>query len=91
MENILREKGKDLFLVNVYKFAFHKNLANGVKRWYCPEFELSILSSPSLVASYLKYKGMDSDIGSFLSIFFGLPLLPPEHVVEFFTEELMID
>lgn len=35
MEVIVSEKGRNLFLIEGFKFCFHKTLANEVERWMC--------------------------------------------------------
>lgn len=50
---IASERGKDLIVLDEFKFRFHKNLANNVKRWTC---------SKNTCKSYLKTDHQDNVI-----------------------------
>jgi hypothetical protein len=60
MSITLSEKGKTVLMVNGYKYGFHKNLANEIKRWTC---------NKKICKAYLKTKLIDEIMFDVSNIF----------------------
>lgn len=59
MEHMFSSKGKQLLVINNYKFRFHKKLSKNVERWCCAN---------SKCKSYLKLTSLKTSSGSHRTI-----------------------
>uniref|UniRef100_A0A8D8VV18 FLYWCH-type domain-containing protein n=1 Tax=Cacopsylla melanoneura TaxID=428564 RepID=A0A8D8VV18_9HEMI len=80
VHKMMSEKGKDLIVVNNFKFRFHKSLAHGIKRWSCVEKKCK---------SFIKTDEFDCVLEFPKEHDHGLSFLPPTEVEDFFTDDLI--
>uniref|UniRef100_A0A8D9A100 FLYWCH-type domain-containing protein n=1 Tax=Cacopsylla melanoneura TaxID=428564 RepID=A0A8D9A100_9HEMI len=57
LNKVLSERGKELIIINGYKFRFHKNLAHDMQRWKCTKSSCKSFIKTSQLGTILEEPG----------------------------------